>query len=90
MFVDIARYHKLISQGSSVGGTVGESVKARTDVSQVRVLSLTTKIKIMKISYLICSLLIVLAISHSFSLHPVLASLISFGVGIGYMKTKDK
>lgn len=42
MFVDIARYHKLISQGSSVGRTVGESVKARTDVSQVRVLSLTT------------------------------------------------
>lgn len=42
MFVDNVRYHKLISQGSSVGGTVSESVKARTDVSRVRVLSLTT------------------------------------------------
>lgn len=44
----------------------------------------------MKIVYLICSLLMVVAISHSFSPHPVLASLISFGIGIGYMKTKDK
>lgn len=44
----------------------------------------------MKIAYLISSLLIAAAISYSFSLHPVLASLIGFGAGIGYMKTKDK
>jgi hypothetical protein len=44
----------------------------------------------MKIVYLICSLLMVVAISHSFSLYPVLASLISFGIGVGYIKTKDK
>ena len=44
----------------------------------------------MKIVYLICCLLIVSAAPYIFPEHPMLAGLFGFGVGIGYMKNKNK
>ena len=43
-----------------------------------------------KIVHLVFSLFMVVAISYTLSLHPFLVGLIGFGIGIGYMETKDK
>ena len=44
----------------------------------------------MKTVYFICSLLMIGMISYSFQEYPMLVGFLCFGIGIGYMREKNK
>jgi hypothetical protein len=51
---------------------------------------LTTKNKNMKTVYFICSLLMIGMISCLFREYPMLVGCFGFGIGIGYMREKNR
>ena len=57
---------------------------------QIDYVSLYYKLKFMKTIYFLYSLLIIGMTSYSFQEYPMLVGFLCFGIGIGYMKEKNK
>jgi hypothetical protein len=57
---------------------------------QIDYVSLYYKLKVMKTVYFLCSLLMIGMLSYSFQEYPMLVGFLCFGIGIGYMREKNK